>query len=246
METVVFIITSYMSVGFPRSFIIIVVVGAAGHVHYSLACFFKGPARPCTNAFPNGINNGCDADGDGERVELPRPIASIAANTANAASSAHYCPPMPRTDRPGVLRASKQAHRCKALEEMLCPTWIFVFKEQSARRTSICHGRDWIQVQVEDRVCDKAQGKHRDNKDGKRKTDLRGRATDPVAPCQALQLISIPACGTLVVVPLLQWIRHTPGTEAVLVHVLLAAFAFARSQHAATLFRLVSHARLGI
>jgi len=80
---VVFIVTSYMSVCV-FSFVIVIVVFAARHVHYALACIFEKAARPCANTFPDGIDDSCDADGDGDRIELTRPIASIATDTASS------------------------------------------------------------------------------------------------------------------------------------------------------------------
>lgn len=88
---------------------------------------------------------------------------------------------------------------------------------------------DWREVQIDDRIGEKAQDEGGDDEDEDGESQLRGGAADPCRPIQALYVVAISTGWALPVVPFLCWICSTPGPQALLMDVLLTAFAFART-----------------
>ena len=123
---------------------------------------------------------------------------------------------------------------------MFCPARSFVFEDHGWCSPGfggvLClanrgwHGRycaHGVEVEVDDWVGDEAEDEHGGNKNKNCQDNLRRRTADPAAVGESLQFVAVSAGGAVPVVPLLERVLQTPGREAFLVDVFLAAFAFA-------------------
>ena len=132
---------------------------------------------------------------------------------------------------------------------MLRPARRFVFENQTPRRSASGGDRgEGVEVEVDNRIGHEPQREHGEDEDGEGEGDLGHARGDPRRPAQTLEAVLVATGGALPVVAFLQGVLHAPGGEAFLVHVLLAAFAFAGAEQAAAVvgWGFVGHAGGGL